>query len=183
VPDKTGAQQARDGAGRWRKGASGNPVGRPKGSRNRMTQLCADLLGAEGEVIMKRLVEQAAAGEPAALRLAVERLVPIKAARDRLVEVELPNVARVCDLVDAAAAVVQHAASSRITLSEAREFMNLLEGQRKLIETVDLAVRVEALERAGGGPGAGGGAGEVVEALGDRVKRVSEWRRGGNAAR
>ena len=58
-------------------------------------------------------------------------------------------MARVHDLVAAAAAVVRHAAAGEITLSEAREFMTLLEGQRRVIETAELAVRVEALERSG----------------------------------
>jgi len=129
-------------------GRSGNPAGRPKGSRNRVTQVCSELLAADAEAVIARLIREAKKGEPLAMRLVVERLVPIRAARDRAVDLALPDVGRAVDLVEAAAAVVSHAAQGDITLSEAREFMGLLEGERKLMETADLAVRLEALEGA-----------------------------------
>ena len=134
--------------GRFRAGCSGNPAGRPKGSRNRMTTICSDLLSEASEEVMAKVLELARAGDGPALKLCVERLVPMKAARDRAVEVELPDVTAgtVRDLVAAAAAVIDHAGHGRISLSEAREFMALLEGERKLVETADLAVRIEALE-------------------------------------
>ena len=132
--------------GRFAAGQSGNPAGRPKGSRNRTTQLCADLLADDAPAIMERLIKLAKKGDGVALRLCVERLVPVRAARDRTVDVELPDVSRAADLVVAAAAVVRHAADGHITLSEAKELAALLESERKLIETADLALRIEALE-------------------------------------
>ena len=97
---------------------------------------------------MARVIELAKKGDGVALKLCVERLIPARAARDRVVDGSLPDVARVGDLVGAAAAVIEHAAAGRITLSEAKEVMALLEGERKLVETADLAVRIEALERS-----------------------------------
>jgi hypothetical protein len=172
-PEDTGGLQAGEGGGRgalgrFRPGASGNPAGRPKGSRNKVTALCADLLGNDAESIMERLIKMAKKGEPAALRLAVERLVPIRAARDRAVELDLPDVRSAADLVIAAGAVIQHAACGALTLTEAREFMVLLEGQRKAIETSELAVRIEALEVAAGADAA---AGTDVD-LAARVRKV-----------
>jgi hypothetical protein len=149
--DNTGEKQERRG-GRFRKGQSGNPAGRPRGSRNRVTQLCADLLGGDAEAIMGKLIKLAKSGKPYALRLAVERLIPARGARDRAVAFELPGVAVAADLATAAAAVIGHAASGDITLSEAREFMALLEAQRKVMETTDLVVRLEALEAGAGLP-------------------------------
>lgn len=146
MPELTEEKQARVAGGRFVKGASGNPAGRPKGARNKVTARCAELLGDECDAIISRLVKDAKKGEPVALRLAVERLIPVRAARDRVVEVELPHVERARDIAAAAAAVIQHAALGDITLSEAREFMLLLEGQRKVIETSDLAIRLEVLE-------------------------------------
>jgi hypothetical protein len=113
-----------------------------------VTQICADLLSADAESVIAKLIKEAKKGEPLAMRLVVERLVPIRAARDRAVEVALPEVSRAVDLVEAAATVVSEAAAGNLTLSEAREFMGLLETERKLMETVDLAVRLEALEGA-----------------------------------
>ena len=132
-----------------------------------MSASCAALLGDDAEAIMARLIKEAKKGEPVALRLAVERLVPVRAARDRAVDVDLPAIGKAADLVQAAAAVVGLAADGSITLSEAKEFMVLLEGQRRVIETADLAVRIEALER-----GRGGGSELVPAELRDRVEAL-----------
>jgi hypothetical protein len=50
------------------------------------------------------------------------------------------------DLVTAAAAVIGRAAAGEMTLSEAREFMQLLEVDRRVSETSELAVRIQVLE-------------------------------------
>lgn len=168
---ETGEEQAaRTKGGRFAPGQSGNPAGRPKGSRNRTTQLCADLLAADAAEVMARLIKDAKKGEPVALRLCVERLVPVRAARDRVVDVDLPDVGRARDLVEAAAAIVRHAADGDVTLSEAKEFMQLLEGERKLIETADLAVRVEALEGEAAKAAIGEKIGELEPDLRARVR-------------
>lgn len=144
---KTGRKQD----GRFAPGQSGNPAGRPKGSRNKMTALCADLLGADGEEIIREVVRRAKKGDGVAMRLCVERLVPVRAARDRAVELgDVPAATVARDIVTAAAAVIQHAAAGDITLSEAREFLALLDVQRRAIETADLVVRLEALEGGAG---------------------------------
>jgi hypothetical protein len=138
----TGGKQA----GQWAEGQSGNPAGRPRGSRNRLTKACADLLGDAAPDIMERLIKMAGKGHPVALKLCVERMLPARAARDRWVELAVPVVAQASDLVTAAAAVIERAAAGEITLSEAKEFMALIDSQRRAIETADLAVRIEALE-------------------------------------
>jgi hypothetical protein len=129
------------------------------------------LLGDASDAIIERLIREAKKGEPVALRLAVERLVPVRAARDRAVELALPDVARAQDLAQAAAAVVAHAAAGEITLSEAKEFMALLEVRRKVMETTDLVLRLEALEgpEAAGRPMGFVPGGEEVAA---RVRRL-----------
>lgn len=145
--EETGKEQAgRAAGGRFAAGSSGNPAGRPRGSRNRTTQLCADLLSAEAPAIFERLVKMARKGDSVALKLCVDRLLPVRAARDRTVELDLPAVRRAGDLVDAARVVIQEAAAGNITLSEARDLAALLSAERALIETTDLAVRIEALE-------------------------------------
>jgi hypothetical protein len=144
-PEVTGRKQ-----GRFAKGTSGNPAGRPRGSLNKVTQCCLDLLGEDAEAVMAKLIRLAKAGKPYALRLAVERLVPVRASRDRAVTLDLPSVEVAADLAGAAASVIAHAAAGEITLSEAREFLALLEAQRKVIETTDLLVRLEALQASSG---------------------------------
>jgi hypothetical protein len=141
--------------GRFARGVSGNPAGRPRGSRNRTAALCADLLSADAAPIFEKVIKMAKRGDAIALKLCVDRLLPVRAARDRAVELVLPAAECAADLVRAAAVVIDRAAAGDITLSEAKEFMALLEQQRRAIETSDLAVRIEALEASGviaGGP-------------------------------
>lgn len=81
-----------------------------------------------------------------ALRLVVERLLP-RAGRE--VRDELRSLARAGDLAAGLAEVIRLAAVGEISLEEAREFGRLLELERRAIETQELAVRLEALERLG----------------------------------
>lgn len=125
---------------------SGNPGGRPKGARNRITLASQELLDEHGEAIMMKAIEQAKAGEPVALRLCIERILPRRA---NVIELALPEIRKAGDVADACAAVIEAAGAGRISLQEAREFMLLLADQRKAIETNDLAVRIQLLESEG----------------------------------
>jgi hypothetical protein len=75
LPVPAGEQQDRD-RGRFRPGVSGNPRGRPPGSRNHATLAAAALLEGEAEAITRKAVELALAGDPVALRLCMERILP-----------------------------------------------------------------------------------------------------------
>lgn len=167
--EQDGGGAPASGASRWQKGQSGNPRGRPRGSRNKVTLRCLDLLEGKAEQVMERLISRAKKGDGVALRLCVERLIPLRAARDRAIEIDLTAAAGVGDLVDAAATVITEAAAGRVSLSEAREFMQLLDAQRKLLETQDVVVRLEALERSAAAEaaaaGVGVGRGRVVKAV------------------
>ena len=58
------------------KGRSGNPAGRRPGSRNKATLAAAALLAGESEALTRKAVELALAGDPTAMRLCIERLLP-----------------------------------------------------------------------------------------------------------
>ncbi len=60
---------------KFKPGESGNPAGRPKGSRNTQTQLLK-LLEPHAENLINKMVEEVLEGEPNALRLCIERLLP-----------------------------------------------------------------------------------------------------------
>ena len=59
-------QESRDPRGRFSKGRSGNPAGRPPGCRNHATQMAEVLLEGEVEALTRKAVELALAGDPAA---------------------------------------------------------------------------------------------------------------------
>jgi hypothetical protein len=130
-------------SGKFAAGSSGNPGGRPAGSRNRATLLAQELLDEDGEAIVKKAIEMAKSGEPIALRLCIERILP---RRQNVIELVLPLIRQAEDVADGCAAVIEAAAAGRITLQEAKEFMSLLDAQRRAIETHDLAIRIQLLE-------------------------------------
>jgi hypothetical protein len=73
-------------------GHSGNPNGRPKGARNKATVMVEQLLDGELDALVRKLIEKAKAGDIAALRLCLDRLLPPR--RDRLVTFALPRSKR-----------------------------------------------------------------------------------------
>lgn len=132
--------------GQFQPGESGNPAGRPKGSRNQRTVFLHSLLDGDAEAIVAKLVQLARAGDPQALRLATERLLP---ARERVAEVLLPVVATAEDVSGAIAGVIRQAAEGLITVETASAFLRFLDAQRKAIETGELSRRLLELEQCG----------------------------------
>ena len=72
------------------KGRSGNPAGRRPGSRNQATLAAAALLAGESEALTRKAVEMALAGDPTAMRLCMERVLP--PCRERTVKFSLPPI-------------------------------------------------------------------------------------------
>ncbi|HWN80221.1 MAG TPA: DUF5681 domain-containing protein [Bradyrhizobium sp.] len=75
---------------RFQKGRSGNPKGRPKGSRNAATLACEALLDGQAEALTQKAIQMALDGDPVALRLCLDRLCPPR--RDRPVSFPLPPI-------------------------------------------------------------------------------------------
>src|SRR3989442_7335132 len=88
----------------FEKGESGNPAGRPRGSRNRTALLMENLLSYEAEAIGRKAVEMAIKGDMAAIRLCMDRLAPPR--KEEPIAVELPPLQKPADSVAAAATLV-----------------------------------------------------------------------------
>lgn len=157
-------------------GVSGNPAGRPPG-RSGTALFCMSLVDGQAEQIIEKLIKMAVAGKPAALKLAVERLVPLRAARDRHVMFDaMPVVTSAGEIVDAMAALLVKVGSGEISLSEAREYSTVIEIQRRAIETFGLEQRLAALEAsvpASTGPVGFAPGAEVPPDVSARIRRLS----------
>jgi Family of unknown function (DUF5681) len=70
-PENGGAKHG----GRFQKGRSGNPAGKPKVARHRATLAAEMLLDGEAEALTRKAVELALAGDVIALRLCLERIL------------------------------------------------------------------------------------------------------------
>jgi len=69
-------KDTRDIIGRFKKGQSGNPKGRPLGARDKATQLAEALLAGQAEALIQKAVQMALAGDTLMMKLCVDRLVP-----------------------------------------------------------------------------------------------------------
>ena len=70
MPAKTGREQDT----RFKPGQSGNPKGRPLGSRHKATLAIDKLLDGEADAITRKAIEIAKAGDTVALRLCLDRI-------------------------------------------------------------------------------------------------------------
>ena len=127
-------------------GQSGNPAGKAKGTRNKVTLAIEALLDGEAEALTRKAIELAKAGDMAALRLCMDRLAPPR--KDRLVMFELPTITCAADAVKASAALVTAVAIGDLTPAEAGELGKLIEAYVRALEATDFAARLENLERA-----------------------------------
>ena len=139
--DSTGVR-AKDG--RWKKGACGNPAGRPSGSRNRATLLAEQLLEGEAEPLIRQAISLAKKGNIHALRLCLERLLPIR--KERSIELELPLAQNGLDLAANLQRILAAVGEGRITPGEAQSLTEVLNSQAHLFVTVDEERRLQALE-------------------------------------
>jgi hypothetical protein len=128
------------------KGQSGNPAGRPIGSRNAATVAMEQLLDGEAEAIVRKAVQKAKQGDSIALRLCLERIVPPR--KDRPINFALPTITSAADALKAIGALIAAVASGHVTPSEAAELSKLVEGFVKSLEITDLAERIAKLESA-----------------------------------
>ncbi len=119
--------------------------GRPHGSRNRRTVLVG-LMEDHGEAMIKQCQVMAFKGDPTALRLCMERLMPpCKAPNSRF---RLPPIKTAANLVKALSAVAQEVARGRLSAQEGESMSRLIESQRGAIEFKEFEKRIGALERA-----------------------------------
>ena len=128
----------------FQKGKSGNPNGRPQGSRNKATILAQNLLDGEAEVLTRKAIELAKEGDITALRLCLERLVPTR--KDNPINFNLPEINSPSDLSKVTATVAKAVAESILTPTEGELVSKILERHVKALELTDIENRVRILE-------------------------------------
>jgi hypothetical protein len=125
--------------------ASGNALGgKTKGSRNKVTLALEVLLDGEGEAITRKAVENTLNGDMAAIRLCMERLIPVR--KDRAVPFNLPEINNANDGAKAMGLIFRSLADGDITPNEASSVAGVIETYRKTLETAEFEGRLSALE-------------------------------------
>lgn len=131
-------------SGRFPKGISGNPDGRPRGSRNKATLLMERLLQEESENLTLKLIEMAKAGDSLAMRLCMDRLLP--AQKDRPIQLPLGPVETLPQIRSGISTVVQAISDGSITPTAGETVANVLHLQSNVLTSAELGPRVEQLE-------------------------------------
>ena len=124
----------------WKKGQSGNPAGRPKGS-GEVAKLRAAIAGRVPE-ILEKLMTQALEGDTSAARLLLERAVaPLKAA-------EQPQALTLPDgsLTAQGRAVLASVAAGELAPGQGAALLGAIGQLARVSEIDELAARVAALE-------------------------------------
>ncbi|MBE0544947.1 MAG: hypothetical protein IH623_26715 [Verrucomicrobia bacterium] len=127
---------------KFTKGTSGNPAGRKRGSRNRATQLRAQL---ETDVpdILKTIIASAKAGDMAAARMILDRVLP------PLRAVDLPQTIEATGetLASLAESIVRASMRGEIPADTARELASALSAVARVKVIDDLETRLARLEQ------------------------------------
>jgi len=143
VPETTAKKQRSQG---FKPGQSGNPAGRPKGSRNKAVLALEALLDGEAEELTRKAIEMAMSGDSTAMRLVIDRLIPPR--RERPIMFEMPKLETASDAIKAMGAVVGAVAAGDLTPGEAGEMAKLVENFTNALKVEDLQKRVDAIEAA-----------------------------------
>jgi hypothetical protein len=118
--------------------------GRPKGSKNKATLLRQELLSEHQDAVIRKCLRMALEGDPTAMRLCMERMLPLRRAMP--VEFKVPRIEKVSDLPSAVNSVLRAVAKGKLTPAEGEQILPLLEAVRKILTVQELEARVKSVE-------------------------------------
>jgi hypothetical protein len=126
-------------------GQSGNLAGRPKGSKNKATQLAERLLEGDADVLTRTALDQAIGGDGALLRFFLSRL--LAEAKHQPTRFALPELTGrpAYDAANAYNAVMEAVAAGEIPVEQALRLADLIERRK---EAQEQAIKEERIEVA-----------------------------------
>jgi hypothetical protein len=108
---------------RFRPAQSGNPAGKPKDARNATMIALEGLLDRQAEALTQKALELTLAGDIAALRLCIDRILPPR--KDRPVRFTLPPIESAKDAASTMSSVLKAVAAGELTPAEASEISKI----------------------------------------------------------
>ena len=102
------------------------------------------LLDGEAEALTRKAVELALEGNMQALKLCIERLVPMK--KERALAIELPVIEAVAELPRLTSAILAAVGRGELEPGQAAALASLVANHGKVLELTELEKRISALE-------------------------------------
>ena len=131
----------------FKPGQSGNPGGRKKGSRNKVSILTQNMLLDESEAITRTAIDLALNGDRMMIKLILDKITP--AIKHEPVELEnMPKIDSVGSISDMTNYIMQEVGSGNLTLPQAEILSKITERHRSNLEVSQLVDRIEQLEKA-----------------------------------
>jgi hypothetical protein len=132
--------------GKFRKGESGNPAGKPKGTKDWRAKLRDQLQDAAPDIV-KAVVAAAKGGDVQAARIVLDKLIPSIKASSAPISIPLPAGS---GFLERAETVFSAMAKGEVSPDDATAFLGALATVMKTQEVDDLEARITALERSVG---------------------------------
>ena len=130
----------------FQKGQIGNPAGRPRGSRKQASFRIREVLEQRADELVDKGIEMALAGNIAAIRLCLNRLVPARANEPFFCD--MPRLEKAADAVDALARLLSAAAAGDVTVDQAAKLARVISLYVNALEEHEFEDRLAKLERA-----------------------------------
>jgi len=128
--------RARDAAGRFLPGQSGNPAGKLPGTRNRATLIRAAFAEGEEMVVARAVIDKAKDGDAVSARFLLGLLCPRP--RDRAITLDLPDGMSAGDTVAAFNTTLLAMAAGEITPDEALTITRMFDGRLQALRAWEL---------------------------------------------
>lgn len=128
--------------GKFNKGCSGNPAGRPKGITDKRVHL-RELLEPSKEKLVNKAVSLALRGDTAALRLCLERLIPAYRPTNEHIKTPMPDRD---NLTVQAKEIFSRVLKGELSSDEGQRLIEILIARIKIQETTELEQRLNVLE-------------------------------------
>jgi len=126
---------------KFKPGKSGNPKGRPKGARDKRTEL-RSLLEPHSKELVEKVVELAIGGDTTALRLCLERLIPPFRSQEQSITLDNMNGG----LTAQGRQIILAMGNGELSPSDASSMLQALASQARLSEVDELERRISKLE-------------------------------------
>ena len=129
----------------FKPGQSGNPKGRPQGSRNKVSILLDGMLQEQAEALLQKAIDEALRGDSQTLRALIDKLLPNK--KDNPLNIRLPQMNSTGDLPKITESILKAVGNGKLTPSEAAALSKIVDGHRSAVELAELETRLTELEK------------------------------------